>query len=174
MCFSGMLFNSMVTLNDLIKEVSKGDIGVIWTCINTYPWICILTSREDGLFESKSWLIFHVFIFGPNLWSQTFHKETIGARREERKAVDIIVRLEWGWHYCISLVCKFSFLSNHNFNSIIHVLDKLSFTSAKSSLVRNIKDWLCWLSVFSMNSSDLNKELVSYFLECLLLLAQER
>ena len=54
---------------------------------------------------------------------------------------------------------------NHCLNTVVHVLDKINFGSSESSLVGDVVDVVCRLGVFSMDSSDLNVELVSDLLE---------
>jgi len=45
--------------------------------------------------------------------------------------------------------------SDHGFNSIVHVLDKLDFVSSESSEVRDIEDTVVSFGVLSVDSSDL-------------------
>ena len=54
---------------------------------------------------------------------------------------------------------------NHCLDTIIHVFDKLNFTSAKSSLVRNVVDVIVCLSMLSMSTSDLHIVLICNSLE---------
>ena len=71
----------------------------------------------------------------------------------------------------ICTTCSFSsstkcFLgSDHSFDSIVHILNQVDFSSSESSSVRDIENTIISLSVFSMNSSDLNVVLVSNLVE---------
>ena len=59
---------------------------------------------------------------------------------------------------------------NESMNTIDHVLDELFLGSSKSSSVGNIKDTVVGLGVLSMDTSNLDKVLVSNLVELLLLL----
>ena len=60
---------------------------------------------------------------------------------------------------------EFFFFVDHCFYSIIHVLDKLSLASAKSSFIGNIIDVVIGFSVLTMCASNLNVILVCNCLE---------
>ena len=51
--------------------------------------------------------------------------------------------------------------SDHGFDSVVHVLDKLNFVSSESSKVGNIENTIVGFGVFSVDSSDLHVIFVS-------------
>ena len=69
---------------------------------------------------------------------------------------------------CSSRLCTTSELllfSNHGLDTIIHVLDEINLRASESPLVGDIVDVVGRFRVLSMNSSDLNEELISNSLE---------
>lgn len=61
---------------------------------------------------------------------------------------------------------------NHGFHSVIHVLNKSNFRTAKTTLVRNVINMVVGFSVFSVSTADLHVILVGNGLELRLLLAE--
>ena len=51
---ASMLFDSMISFDDLIKEVNEGNIGVMRARIDSDSRVSVLTAGEDGLFERKA------------------------------------------------------------------------------------------------------------------------
>jgi hypothetical protein len=66
------LFMLMVILNNQIEEISKLDITVLRSSINTYTWVNILASREHSLLECECILINLISILVPNILAQVF------------------------------------------------------------------------------------------------------
>ena len=69
---------------------------------------------------------------------------------------------------CSSRLCTTSELllfGNHSLDTVIHVLDEINLRASESSLVGDIVDVVGRFRVLSMNSSDLNEELISNGLE---------
>ena len=60
---------------------------------------------------------------------------------------------------------EFLLFGNHGLDTIIHVLDEINLRASESSLVGDIVDVVGRFRVLSMNSSDLNEELISNGLE---------
>ena len=69
------------------------------------------------------------------------------------------------------LESRLSFLSFDELaHPIDHILHKLLLRSSKTSLVRDIEDWLCAFRVLTMDSSNLHMVLVCNLLKLLLIL----
>jgi hypothetical protein len=62
----------MVILNNQIEEISKLDITVLRSSVNTDTWVNILTSREHSLLECECILINLIGILVPNILAQVF------------------------------------------------------------------------------------------------------
>jgi len=63
-------------------------------------------------------------------------------------------------YYCSEVL----FSSDHCLDTVVHILDKLNFVSSESSSVGDIEDTIVGLGVLTMDTSDLDKVLVSDFL----------
>ena len=67
---------------------------------------------------------------------------------------------------------KSFFSSNHSFNTIVHIMNQIFFTSTESPSVGNIENTIVSFGVFTVDSSDLNVEFVSNFVELLFVLSK--
>jgi len=68
--------------------------------------------------------------------------------------------------------CELFLSFDHGFNTIVHILDKGNFGTAKSAAVRDVIDVVVGLGVFTVSTTDLYVVLVSDSLEVCLLLSK--
>jgi hypothetical protein len=61
---------------------------------------------------------------------------------------------------------------NHSLNAVVHVLDEVFLGAAKSALVGDVKSAVGAFRVFTVDTADLDVELISDLLECCHILAE--
>ena len=76
--------------------------------------------------------------------------------------------------FSLSFSCKLFLTSDHGFDAIIHVLDKLNLGTSKSSLVGYVIGMVRWLAVLSMDTSNLDEVFSCDFLKLIFLLPKIR
>jgi hypothetical protein len=84
-----VLLHTMIWLNDLIHEINKGIVRVVTSSINTYTWLYVLASRDYSCLEWETMLIFGIFVFLPEFWSEMLSKKRFSSCREFRESNNV-------------------------------------------------------------------------------------
>ena len=174
-------FVSVIIKNDVIKDFSESSVGIVRSSIYTNSRINVLTSRKNHLLEANSSFIFLTLEFIESISCNVFGNKRFGSCWPDWYSSNLLwFHQMWSafnicswsssgcWSSSSSTKCFLS--SNHGFNSIVHVLDQVNFTSTKSSSVRNIENTIISFGMLSVNTSDLNIILISDFVELLFVL----
>lgn len=137
-------------------------------------------------------LVLGSLVFCPNFWGKVLHQKRFCSSREFGETDNILRLFEmrpalglFDFFYLLDLFLdflhwssslfgssKFFFLFNHGLDTIIHVLNKLSFASSESSLVGDIVNVVISFGVLTVGTSDLHVVLVCYCLENVCLLSK--
>ena len=80
----------MIILNDLIKEILEGDVGIGRTGIAANARVHIFATREDASLERDTASILFIMVLVPDLLSEMFGKQRLGSLGELRPVDEII------------------------------------------------------------------------------------
>ena len=144
-----MLLHTMVRFNDFIHKILESIVRVMAASIDSDTGISVLTAREDSCLEREAMLVLGSLVFRPNFWGEVLHQKGFCSSWEFWEAYDIFWLFEMGsalglfdfflnllnWSSSLFRTSKLFFLFNHGLDTIIHILNKLSLTSSKPSLV---------------------------------------
>ena len=116
-----------------------------------------------------------VFKLVPDISSEELAHKRLSTFREDWEASELLsfLKVRSAFDLFFSSCCtsssgsrlssstKLFFLSDHSLNTIVHVLDEIDFGPSKSPLVGDIVDVVSRFRVLSVDSSNLDVELVS-------------
>lgn len=80
----------VIILNDLIKEILEGDVGIGRTGIAANARVHIFATREDASLERDTASVFFIMVLVPDLLSEMFGKQRLGSLGELRPVDEII------------------------------------------------------------------------------------
>lgn len=80
----------VIILNDLIKEILEGDVGIGRTGIAANARVHIFATREDASLERDTASILFIMVLVPDLLSEMFGKQRLGSLGELRPVDEII------------------------------------------------------------------------------------
>ena len=76
--------------------------------------------------------------------------------------------------FSLCFSCKLFLTSDHGFDAIIHILNKLNLGTSKSSLVGYVIGVVRWLAVLSMDTANLDEKFSCNFLKLIFFLSKIR
>jgi len=71
----GIFSMSVIVSDNLIEKILKCMIRIVWSCIYSDSWICVLTARENCSFKAKSMFVNFVVKFLIDIFSQVFTQQ---------------------------------------------------------------------------------------------------
>ena len=73
---------TMIVFDDMIKECCECCVRFMRSCVDTYPRVCVLSSREDSLLEREAMLVVRVMKLLPDLSCQVLTQKRLGTLRK--------------------------------------------------------------------------------------------
>ncbi len=93
-CFTDMLFYSVVTFDHVFKEVLEGNVGIMRPSVDSCSRISVLASRKYTLFETNSRFIFQILVLCPYLRCEALKQQTFSSCWEYGEMNEFTGRLE--------------------------------------------------------------------------------
>jgi hypothetical protein len=90
---------TVISLDDLVEEGSKGVVGIVGTCVNTDSGVGPLGATENALSEGEAELVSAILALFPDVSGEALHKKRVSSGGEVREASNVIVAFEMAAHH---------------------------------------------------------------------------